>query len=208
MAIMFGSLALRFLKGRDFLVIRNVFWEEFSKSLSQLPKSSQEAIEKLLNERAQTELGELISNYTDARIGARFYLAFNVLGMVEYGVLVNAKALHEAARAPPMGYRDNLKHRALPHARLADFYTVMVVYFCSGEWCVFILALTDARKTRIAISPRLAASTFLRFFFIITPREIKKSREYHSSKRPPSGDQGPQNIMFHLDLSSQKRRRS
>ena len=41
-----------------------------------------------------------------------------------------------------MGYRDNLKNRALPHARLADFYTVKVVYFCSGEWCVFIPALT------------------------------------------------------------------
>ena len=41
-----------------------------------------------------------------------------------------------------MGYRDNLKNRVLPHARLADFYTVMVVYFCSGEWCVFIPALT------------------------------------------------------------------
>jgi len=42
-----------------------------------------------------------------------------------------------------MGYRDNLKNRALPHARLADFYTVKVVYFCSGEWCVFIPALTQ-----------------------------------------------------------------
>ena len=45
-----------------------------------------------------------------------------------------------------MGYRDNLKNRALPHARLADFYTVKVVYFCSGEWCVFIPALTDFQK--------------------------------------------------------------
>jgi hypothetical protein len=34
----------------------------------------------------------------------------------------------------------------LPHARLADFYTVKVVYFCSGEWCVFIPALTRSRR--------------------------------------------------------------
>jgi hypothetical protein len=41
-----------------------------------------------------------------------------------------------------MDYRDNPKQRALPHARLAGFYTAMVVYFCSGEWCVFTPALT------------------------------------------------------------------
>jgi len=50
-----------------------------------------------------------------------------------------------------MGYRDNLKNRALPHARLADFYTVKVVYFCSGEWCVFIPALTPI-PTKLAFA--------------------------------------------------------
>ena len=41
-----------------------------------------------------------------------------------------------------MDYRDNPQHRALPHAKGTDFYAAPVVYFCSGEWCVFTPALT------------------------------------------------------------------
>jgi hypothetical protein len=41
-----------------------------------------------------------------------------------------------------MDYRDNPQHRALLQAWLADFYAATVVYFCSGEWCVFTPALT------------------------------------------------------------------
>ena len=52
-----------------------------------------------------------------------------------------AKALHEAARGPPVDYRDNLQQRVLLH-RVAGVYAATVVYFYSGEWWIFTPALT------------------------------------------------------------------
>ena len=58
----------------------------------------------------------------------------------------NGEALHQAARGPPMDYRDNPQHRVLLH-RVAGVYAATVVYFYSGEWRVFTPALTGGNIT-------------------------------------------------------------
>ena len=44
------------------------------------------------------------------------------------------QALHEAARVPPMDYRDNRQRWAESH---------QVVHFYAGQWCTFTPALTS-----------------------------------------------------------------